>query len=94
MSKVVRLGEFIANTERNHPELEGAFSGIWAGIRRAGKILNRDINRAGLVSDILGEAGAENVQGEKQKKLDVIANNIMKESLGSRSSIAGMVSEE
>ncbi|MBP3194094.1 MAG: class 1 fructose-bisphosphatase [Cardiobacteriaceae bacterium] len=88
------LGEFVIEKQHEYPEAKGSLSGILSAIRLAAKRLHRDINRAGLTSDILGEAGQENVQGEAQKKLDVLANNIMKRALNARDDIAGFASEE
>ena len=58
------LGEFIVEKQAEYPHARGSLSGILAAIRLAAKVINRDINRAGLVHEILGDAGAENVQGE------------------------------
>ncbi len=53
----------------------------------------RNISR-GALADILGAAGAENVQGEQQKKLDVIANDILKALLQAEPSVRALASEE
>lgn len=50
--------------------------------------------RLGALSDVLGEAGSGNIQGEAQKKLDVIANQIMIQTLQNSDSVAGLASEE
>ncbi|MBO7082019.1 MAG: class 1 fructose-bisphosphatase [Neisseriaceae bacterium] len=50
--------------------------------------------RLGALSDVLGEAGSGNIQGEAQKKLDVIANQIMIQTLQNTNSVAGLASEE
>ena len=50
--------------------------------------------RLGALSDVLGEAGSGNIQGEAQKKLDVIANQIMIQTLQNMKSVAGLASEE
>ncbi|MGK4751766.1 class 1 fructose-bisphosphatase, partial [Salmonella enterica] len=44
--------------------------------------------------DILGASGADNVQGEVQKKLDLFANEILKSALKARDIVAGIASEE
>ena len=46
---------------------------LLTAIKLAAKVVNREINMAGLV-DILGAAGNQNIQGEDQQKLDVFAN--------------------
>ena len=50
--------------------------------------------RQGALAGILGEAGTGNVQGEDQKKLDVIANNLLIEKLKTNLAVAGLASEE
>ena len=50
--------------------------------------------RKGALADILGEAGNENVQGEQQKKLDVIANDLLLDALTANAHCAGVASEE
>ena len=50
--------------------------------------------RQGALAGILGEAGTGNVQGEDQKKLDVIANNLLIEKLKTNLAVAGIASEE
>jgi fructose-1,6-bisphosphatase I len=59
----------------------------------AAKIVNREVNKAGLV-DILGEAGSVNVQGESQKKLDIYANEQFISALQSGGECCIVVSEE
>ena len=62
-------------------------------IRLAAKVVNREINKAGLV-DILGAIGRENIQGEAQQKLDVIANDTFMRALRSMGQVCGVASEE
>ena len=50
--------------------------------------------RHGPINDILGLAGAENVQGEDQKKLDVISNDMLKAALSETGLVKGLASEE
>ncbi|MGF6147880.1 Fructose-1,6-bisphosphatase class 1 [Kingella potus] len=50
--------------------------------------------RLGALAGVLGEAGSGNIQGEEQKKLDVIANNILVEALRADGQVAGLASEE
>lgn len=57
----------------------------------------RDISgqvRLGALAGILGEAGSGNIQGEAQKKLDVIANDILVRTLKTNPAVAGLASEE
>ncbi|MFN3563783.1 MAG: class 1 fructose-1,6-bisphosphatase, partial [Moraxella osloensis] len=53
-----------------------------------------DLLKRGALADILGEAGNQNVQGEEQKKLDVIANDLLLDALSSNPHCAGVASEE
>ena len=50
--------------------------------------------RLGALSGVLGEAGTGNIQGEAQKKLDVIANQILIDTLRKNPNVAGLASEE
>jgi len=56
-------------------------------------VVNREINKAGL-ADILGAIGTENVQGEQQQKLDVMANDTFMRALRSMGQVCGVASEE
>ncbi len=67
------LGQFIIEKQADFPYAKGELSRLLRDIGIAAKIVNREVNKAGL-ADILGEAGTTNVQGEGQKKLDVYAN--------------------
>lgn len=53
-----------------------------------------ELLRQGMLADIMGEAGNQNVQGEEQKKLDVIANDLLLEALSKNPNCAGVASEE
>jgi fructose-1,6-bisphosphatase I len=59
----------------------------------AAKVVNREINKAGL-ADVLGDVGNDNIQGERQMKLDVYANDTFARALRSRGEVCGMASEE
>jgi len=67
------LGQFIIEKQADFPYAKGELSRLLRDIGIAAKIVNREVNKAGL-ADILGEAGTTNIQGEGQKKLDVYAN--------------------
>ena len=79
--------------EDKFPAARGNFSSLLSGMTLATKMIQAKIRRAGLV-DILGSAGATNVQGETQQKLDVYANQAVLHCLGARESVAFLVSEE
>ncbi|MGZ3945963.1 MAG: class 1 fructose-bisphosphatase [Mucilaginibacter sp.] len=67
------LGQFIIEKQADFPYAKGELSRLLRDIAIAAKIVNREVNKAGI-ADILGENGTTNVQGEGQKKLDVYAN--------------------
>jgi fructose-1,6-bisphosphatase I len=67
------LGQFIIEKQADFPYAKGELSRLLRDIGIAAKLVNREVNKAGLV-DIIGEAGTSNIQGENQKKLDVYAN--------------------
>lgn len=87
------LVEFIWEQQENYGNATGEFSRLLNDMGIAGKIVNRDVNRAGL-AEILGYEGTVNVQGESQKKLDVIANNEFIKALRNGRQCAAIISEE
>lgn len=91
--KVLTLDEFTILQLRNFPNATGELSGLLRDIGLAAKRVNVEVNKAGLV-DILGDAGATNIQGEDVKKLDVFANNQFMGVLRHGISCAGIGSEE
>lgn len=88
------LGEFILEKQSDFPGSSGELSRILSSIRLAAKIVNQQINKAGLAKNILGAAGSENIQGEEQQKLDVYADNQFIKSLEARGVVCGIASEE
>lgn len=93
MSELRTLGEFIVEKQADFPHASGDLSSLLSSIRLAAKIVNREINKAGLV-DITGAVGTDNVQGEEQQKLDVYANEKFKAALEARDQVCGVASEE
>ncbi|MCD0488872.1 class 1 fructose-bisphosphatase [Pedobacter sp. MC2016-14] len=73
MAVIKTLGQFIIEKQADFPYAKGELSRLLRDIGIAAKIVNREVNKAGL-AEILGDAGTVNVQGEDQKKLDVFAN--------------------
>ncbi len=92
-NRYIVLDEFIIQREKDFPYATGELSALLRDIGVAAKIVNREVNRAGL-ADILGQAGSENVQGETVQKLDVLANNTFINSLKTSGQCAGIASEE
>ncbi len=93
ISDVVTIERFIMGQERLHPEATGALSNLLYDVALAAKIISGHVRSAGLV-DVLGSAGRINVQGEQQQKLDVLANEIMKQAFCHTGRVSLMASEE
>lgn len=93
MQRHTTLGEFIIENQKDFPYAKGELSALLSSIRLAGKMVNQEINKAGL-AEITGAVGHENVQGEDQMKLDVLANDLFISTLRSRGEICGLGSEE
>lgn len=93
MNKITTLAEFIVERQQDFPFATGELTNILNDISVASKIVNRDVNRAGLV-DILGAQGEENVQGEQQQKLDVMADNAFIQAFKLGGEVCGIASEE
>ena len=87
------LPRFIMEQERRHPEATGEFSNLLSQISLAGKVIQREVSKAGLV-DILGYTGQENVQGEAVQKLDVFAHETMINMFEKSGQLCALASEE
>ncbi len=87
------LTQFIIEEQRRIPGATGDFTSLLNDITTACKKIACAVNRGGLIG-ILGSADTENVQGETQKKLDVISNEVMINALEWTGHLAGMASEE
>lgn len=93
MTKTTTLGQFIIEKQSDFPYAKGELSRLLRDIGIAAKIVNREVNKAGLV-DILGDNGTTNVQGEGQKKLDVYADEQFISALRSGGECCVVASEE
>lgn len=87
------LGEFIIENQSEFKYSSGELSRLINSIRLAAKVVNHEVNKAGLV-DILGAVGETNIQGEEQQKLDVYANEVFIKTLTNREIVCGIASEE
>ncbi len=87
------LGEYIIDNQKDFQLSTGEFSRLLSSIRLASKVVNREVNKAGL-ANIIGKVGSENVQGEEQQKLDVFANEVFIKALMMREVVCGIASEE
>src|SRR6185436_13427280 len=93
MKKVTTLGQFIIERQADFQYAKGELSRLLRDIGIAAKIVNREVNKAGLV-EILGDNGTTNVQGEQVKKLDVYANEQFISALGAGGETCAIASEE
>ena len=87
------LGEFIIENQTSFKYSSGELSRLINSIRLAAKVVNHEVNKAGLV-DIIGNAGDTNIQGEDQQKLDVYANDKFIQTMTNRNIVCGIASEE
>lgn len=87
------LTQYIIEQGRYQAESRGAFTALLNDVATACKRLS-DLVRLGELAGVLGAAGQENVQGEAQKKLDIIANEVFIESMQRSGLLAGVASEE
>lgn len=90
----VTVQQHIAEEEKLYrPGSSGQFSWLMSAVTLSTKVIASAVRRAGLM-DVLGAAGSTNVQGETVQKLDLIANDALKKTLGYRDNVAIIASEE
>jgi fructose-1,6-bisphosphatase I len=89
----VSLSRWLIEQQRTHGQIPASLRLLIEQVARACKRINRAVNR-GATSGILGSLGSENVQGEVQKQLDVIANDVLLEANEWGGHLAAMASEE
>lgn len=87
------LDRFINDKQGEFPFATGELSQLLRDIALAGKIINREVNKSGLL-DIAGAFGTTNVQGEEQQKLDVIADIRFTRALKNGGEVCAIISEE
>lgn len=92
-NNIITLNEFIIQNQTAFPNAKGDFTRLLSHISIAAKIVNREVNQAGLV-DILGAAGNQNVQGEDVQKLDVFADKQFIAALKASGVCCGLATEE
>ena len=91
--KITTLNDFITLRQKDFPYAKGELSSLLNHIGTAAKIVNKKINKAGLV-DIIGKAGMVNIQGENQQKLDVFADKVFTDALRASGECCGIATEE
>lgn len=90
---ITTLQAHILAEQAGHPQATGLFTWILSALSISTKIIAQKLRRARL-ENVLGSAGSDNVQGEQQQKLDVIANEVLLRTLGGREGVAIVASEE
>jgi fructose-1,6-bisphosphatase I len=91
--RITTLNDFIIMRQKEFPGAKGELSALLHHIGTAAKIINKKINKAGLV-DIIGKTGIVNVQGESQQKLDNFADEAFIDALFSSGECCGIATEE
>jgi fructose-1,6-bisphosphatase I len=91
--KAFTLNQFITDTQAGNPAAIREFAALMAHIGLIGKLIDRDLRRAGL-NDILGTTGETNVQGEAVKKLDSIGNDAIVKTFHHTGLVCALASEE
>lgn len=92
-TSVVTIERYIIEQERLYPDATGELSGLLYDIALAAKMIANKVRMAGL-ADIIGATENENVQGEIQQKLDVLANDMIIKALDHSGRLCAMASEE
>lgn len=93
MNATVTLDEFIIRKQKDFPYASGELTNLLRDIGVAAKIVNREVNRAGLLN-ILGQADTENTSGDDVQKLDIYANKKFIDCLQNSGECCAVVSEE
>ena len=91
--RITTLQAHILDEQVHNSRAGGTFTWILSALSISAKIISDKVRRARL-ENVLGSVGAENVQGEVQQKLDVLANEVLLRTLGGREGVAIVASEE
>ena len=93
MSKSISLTRYLVEKQRHDGHIPAQLRLLLEVVARACKSISHSVNK-GALGGVLGSAGSENVQGEVQKKLDIIANEVLIEANEWGGHLAAMASEE
>ncbi|MBY4596971.1 class 1 fructose-bisphosphatase [Ottowia caeni] len=93
MNKRISLTRYLVEKQRIDGHIPSQLRLLLEVVARACKQISHSVNK-GALGGVLGSAGSENVQGEVQKKLDIIANEVLIEANEWGGHLAGMASEE
>jgi fructose-1,6-bisphosphatase I len=89
----IALDRFIKNNQEQFQYASGELSQLLRDIALASKVVNREVNKAGLI-DIMGAMGSQNSSAENQQKLDVLANIRFTRALTKGGEVCALISEE
>ncbi len=89
----IALDRFIKNNQEQFQYASGELSQLLRDIALASKVVNREVNKAGLI-DIMGALGSQNSAGDQQQKLDVLANIRFTRALSKGGEVCALISEE
>jgi fructose-1,6-bisphosphatase I len=90
---ITTLNDFITLKQKDFPYAKGELSSLLTHIGTAAKMINKKINKAGLV-DIIGASGSVNIQGESQQKLDIYSDEVFINALLASGECCGVATEE
>ena len=93
MSRRISLTQYLIEQQRQHGHIPGELRLLLEVVARACKRISQAVNK-GALGEVMGVAESENVQGEIQKKLDIIANEVLIEANEWGGHLAAMASEE
>ena len=93
MTRRVSLTQYLIEQQRQHGHIPAELRLLIEVVARACKRISISVNK-GALGDVMGSAESENVQGEIQKKLDIIANEVLIEANEWGGHLAAMASEE
>ncbi len=90
----ITINRFITMEGRRYPQATGEFTSLMSEIVLTAKVINREVNKSGLVDEIAGFTGEINVQGEEVRKLDEYSNDLFMHILKYSGLVCAMASEE
>ncbi len=93
MSNRISLSRYLVEQQRDKGHIPADLRLLLEVVARACKSISHAVNK-GALGGVLGSAESENVQGEVQKKLDIIANEVLLEANEWGGHLAAMASEE
>ena len=92
-ANTLTLTQHILKKQHKHPDATGQLSALLTQIGVAGKLIQANVRRAGLI-EVWGSTGDTNVQGETVQKLDRIAQDVFVDIMKRSGCVAAMASEE